>query len=222
LDGVVTTVSSEIHEVCRADDSPTGVTKFNWTTNFPHFRPFHLAATDPSLRHPHIPIAANPPSLLVVPDQSSSTAESSLQLTNAQGLGIKHDTPAVLCSNGISAVIDPAGRILFQQSGGATWSLSLALWFSEGQDRQWTGYESQYGDWLFGTGAIFLSIHTIISFIAKNMIDNAGLVDNSISERNMLSDTSPNSDSSRTLSWSSRTWSWSSRMWNSKSHDTHV
>jgi len=82
-----------------------------------------------------IPETADPPSLIIIPAQSTSNARAARELTQSQELAIKHGTPAVLCSNGVSAVNDPAGRILFQQSGGQTWSLSLALWFREGEDR---------------------------------------------------------------------------------------
>jgi hypothetical protein len=164
---------------------PTGVTRFNWTTTFPHFRPLHFAATSPS-NYPIIPSTANPPSLLIIPSGSQSSA----QLPHAQELAIRHGTPAILCSSTLSAVVDPAGRILFQQSGGQTCSLSLALWFREGEDRQWTGYESGYGGWLFGTGIAILSICATVSYIAKiNKVEmNSGAraaTDINVSKRDM-------------------------------------
>jgi hypothetical protein len=139
LDGISSSVSFRTL-VVQADCSPTGVTRFNWTATFPHFPPLHFAATSAS-HHPTIPVTDVPPSLLIVP----STSQSSAQLNHAQELAIGHGTPAILCSNTLSAVIDRAGRILFQQSGGSTWSLGLALGFREGEDRQWTGYQSDYG-----------------------------------------------------------------------------
>jgi hypothetical protein len=183
---------------------PTGVTRFNWTTTFPHFRPLHFAATSPS-NYPIIPSTANPPSLLIIPSHSTTTS----QLTNAQKLAIEHGTPAILCSNELSAVIDPAGRILFQQSGGSTWTLSLALWFREGEDRQWTGYESGYGGWVFGTGITILSICATISFIAK--INTVEVEADSATENGV--------DVSGRDIWSSRNISWSSRrnLWSSSS-----
>jgi hypothetical protein len=202
LDGISSSVSFRTLFV-QADNSPTGVTRFNWTTTFPHYRPLHFAATSPS-HHPFVPETDNPPSLLIIPSHSTTTS----QVTNAQKLAIEHGTPAILCSSTLSAVIDPAGRILFQQSGGQTWSLSLALWFREGEDRQWTGYESGYGSWLFGTGIAILSICAIISNIANiNGVDvetGAGSVtgtDCNVSGRDM---------SSRDISWSSRRYPWSS------------
>lgn len=178
------------------------MTRLNWTTAFPHYRPLHFAATSPS-NYPTIPETDNPPSLLIVP----STSESTAQLSHAQELAIKHGTPAILCSDKLSAVIDASGRILFQQSGGSTWSLSLALWFREGEDRQWTGYEIGYGSWLFGTGVAILSICATISYIAKNnkdeMISGAGAAtDINVSERDMWSNLNP--QSSRTVTCSSR------------------
>jgi hypothetical protein len=155
-------------------DRPTGVTRFNWTQEFPHFRPVHFAATIPGNNSDLSPIPTTdiPPSLLIVPAQSTSETQSALQLTHTQEMAIKHGTPAFLCTSsptghGTSAVIDPAGRILFQQSGGQTWSLSLALWFREGQERPWTGYEDYYGAWVFGTLVLILSIQKAMGHIAK-------------------------------------------------------
>jgi hypothetical protein len=181
---------------------PTGVTRFNWTTTFPHFRPLHFAATSPS-NYPIIPSTANPPSLLIIPSGSQSSA----QLPHAQASAISHGTPAILCSSTLSAVVDPAGRILFQQSGGQTWSLSLALWYEEGEDRQWTGYESGYGSWLFGTGIAISSICATISFIVKiNTVEEEA---DSATENGV--DVSPRDIwSSRNISWSSRRNLWSS------------
>jgi hypothetical protein len=192
LDGISSSVSFRTLLV-QADDSPTGVTRFNWTTTFPHYRPLHFSATSPS-HHPFVPETDKPPSLVIVP----STSQSSAQLPHAQELAIRHGTPAILCSDKLSAVIDPAGRILFQQSGGQTWSLSLALWFKEGEDRQWTGYESGYGELLFGTSMAILSICATISFIAKiNIVEveAESATENDVSGRDM---------SSRDISWSSR------------------
>jgi hypothetical protein len=178
------------------------VTRFNWTTTFPHFRPLHFAATSPS-NYPIIPSTANPPSLLIIPSGSQSSA----QLPHAQELAIRHGTPAILCSSTLSAVVDPAGRILFQQSGGQTWSLSLAVWLREGEDRQWTGYESGYGSWLFGTGVAILSICATISFIGHIEVTQeetgpGSATDVDVSGRDMWS--------SRNISWSSRSYPWSS------------
>lgn len=148
------------------------MTRFNWTQEFPHFRPFHFASTTPgdNCGYPLIPITDIPPSLLIVPAQSTSEAQSALQLTRTQEIAIKHGTPAVLCTSsptghGTSAVIDPAGRILFQQSGGQSWSLSLALWFREGEERPWTGYEDYFGEWVFGILLVVLSIYMFMGLI---------------------------------------------------------
>jgi hypothetical protein len=201
LDGISSSVSFRTLFV-QADNSPTGVTRFNWTTTFPHYRPLHFAATTPS-HHPTIPETDNPPSLLIIPSGSQSSA----RLNQAQEQAISHGTPAILCSNELSAVIDPAGRILFQQSGGQTWSLSLALWFREGEDRQWTGYERGYGSWLFGTGITILSICATISYIAK--INTVEVEADSATENGV--DVSPRDIwSSRNISWSSRRNLWSS------------
>jgi hypothetical protein len=209
LDSISYSVSSQ-SRYSEADSSPTGVTRFNWTTTFPHFRPLHFAATSP-LHHPTIPSTANPPSLLIVPALSTTAS----QLTHTQELAIKHGTSAILCSSTLSAVIDPAGRVLFQQSGGPTWSLSLALWFKEGEDRQWTGYGSGYGGWLFGTAIGILSICATISFIVEynkfeTEAEAGSATDNNVSGREVWS--SLNSMSSWNVSWPSRTsWSSSSR-----------
>jgi len=192
-------------EYREADGRPTGVTRFNWTTPFPHYRPLHFAATTPTL-HRIISDTADPLSLLIVPSRSTTT----VRLAHSQELAIKHGTPAILCSSTLSAVIDPAGRILFQQSGGSTWSLGLALWYKEGEGRQWTGYESGYGGWLLGTVVAILSICATISFIDKinkdkeaEMETGAGsATDVNVSGRDMCS--SPNPNPSRSSPWSSR------------------
>ena len=202
MDGITTTVSWRRCLIRKANESPTGVTRFNWTTDFPHYRPLHFAVTIPT-SYFMIPETADPPSLITIPAQSISNAHAARELSQSQELAIKHGTPAVLCSNGVSAVIDPAGRILFQQSGGQTWSLSLALWFREGEDRQWTGYESSYGAYLFGTAVAILSIYATTAFIG-NHVQVETATGNSVSERDIWS--SLNSVSSRDLAWTSRIW----------------
>jgi len=192
-------------EFGEADDSPTGVTRFNWTTTFPHYRPLHFAATTPT-HPPIISDTADPLSLLIVPCRSANT----VQLTHTQELAISHGTPAILCSSALSAVVDPAGRVLFQQFGGSTWSLGLALWYKEGEDRQWTGYESGYGGWLLGTVVTILSICATISFIDKINKDKEAEIetgagsatDVNVSERDMCSSLNP--IPSRSSPWSSR------------------
>lgn len=153
---------------------PNGVTRFNCTQEFPHLRPVHFATTSPSNRlgHSSIPTTEIPRSLLIIPAQSTSKAQFAVQLTRTQEMAIKHGTPAFLCTSsptghGTSAVIDSAGRILFQQSGGQTWSLSLALWFREGEERPWTGYEDYFGEWVFGILLVVLSI-----YMSMGLIDN--------------------------------------------------
>jgi hypothetical protein len=94
-----------------------------------------------------------------VPAKSRSDHQSAKQLAQFQKLSIKHATPAVLCvssdtGQGTSAVVDSAGRILFQQSGGQAWTLSLALWFKKGQDRSWTGYENHGGPIILGSAVL--------------------------------------------------------------------
>lgn len=189
-------------EHSEADGSPTGVTRFNWTTNFPHYRPLHFAATTPNL-HRIISDTADPLSLLIVPSRSTTT----VRLAHSQELTIKHGTPAILCTSTLSAVIDPAGRILFQQSGGQTWSLGLALWYKEGEDRQRTGYENGYDGWLLGTVVTILSIRATISFIdkinkAETETGAGSATDVNVSGRDMCSSLNP--IPSRTLPWSSR------------------
>jgi hypothetical protein len=151
------------------------VTRFNWTQGFPHFRPVHFAAIIPN-RNSRFSIAtsgngSHPPSILLVPAQSSSEQQSASQLSNVQDLAVIHATPAILCASsdtgqGTSAVVDSAGRILFQQAGGQTWTLSLALWFQEGDDRSRTGYEGYGGSFVLGlAGTLLLAIFATERFI---------------------------------------------------------
>jgi hypothetical protein len=165
---------------------PHGVTKFNWTTTFPHFRPIHVTSTPPSGQSHDPPY---PVSVYIIPARSSSTADSSRHLVKAQEIAIKHNTLAVLCSSSdtgtaISGVIDPAGRILFQQSGGQSWSLSLALWYAEGQHRAWTGYEESVGTWILGIAITILSIQALMVTI----VDRIYKTEEEISSRAICAD----------------------------------
>ncbi|WWD18410.1 hypothetical protein CI109_102860 [Kwoniella shandongensis] len=125
---------------------PGHVTKSQWNPVQPHHRSVPITplicldALHPSL------LASSSASLLVIPASSPSSTLSPHILGHAQSLSISHGIPSFVCSAsgaGVSALIDPWGRILFQQTGGESFVVKVGIPYSgPGRtNRSKTGWE---------------------------------------------------------------------------------
>ena len=138
--------SSSPPRVKRPDWSPSG------TRTLPITPLICLDALHPSL----IPDPEVLPGMIV----TLASSLSPLILEHVQSLSVSHGIPSFICAadGGTSAVIDPWGRILFQQTGGESFVVKIAVPYSGERSRAKTGREVLGATGVLGLGASLVGV----------------------------------------------------------------
>lgn len=147
---------------------PAHVPKSKWTAEQPHLRSVSVSPLI-CLDAFHAPTLLSDPSFLLLPASSPSSGVAELLLAQARTLSIIHGTTTLVCdgagSDALSALIDPWGRVLHQQSGGGSFSVHSAV----GWDGQETVHLRTGWDILGASGVLGL----LLAFAAAGSLATA-------------------------------------------------
>jgi hypothetical protein len=158
-------------EVYLMTDSPAHVPKSKWNANLPHLGSMSISPLI-CLDAFHAPDLPSDASILVLPASSPSSGAAELLLAQAQTLSVTHSSVTLMCDgagpDSLSALVDPWGRVLYQQTGGGSFVVHAAVdWDGSATIQRRTGWELFGASGVLGLVLAFIASGSLIAFVTE-------------------------------------------------------